>query len=238
MIAVTVISRSYRRVGREAVKRMKKQTGLEVRVIECADADGFQTKLDLDKLCPKKPVLFFDADVWCLREWKPDELATMSCLMAVHDPAVWNPYAFCHTDTHEHGLQPLRYFNSGVMIWRNDLAEHRKMFKIARASWRQMQLGKKKYADVTDQAHLNFGAMESGIPLQWLPMQYNTYCFSVRHGQSSHYPRDIINLHGAGIPTKRKYSELKIEAHVFGQKIYPMHQEVINFEWQRTHQLR
>jgi hypothetical protein len=238
MIAVTIISPAYRRVGREAVKRMKRHTGLDVRVIECANKDGFRTKLDLDKLCPKQPILFFDCDLWALRPWQPEEMMPHNCISAVHDAAVWNVHTFCHHDAHKYGLDPHRYFNSGLLIWDNRLAQHRAMFQIARRSWNHQQNGKKHYDDKTDQAHLNFGALQAGVALQWLPIQYNTYCFGIRHGQFSHYPRDIVNLHGAGIPPKEKYERLKIEAQVFGQKIYPMHQAAINWEWHRNNQLR
>lgn len=238
MIAVTVISPSYRKVGGEAIRRMRRYAGLDVYVIECSDAEGFQTKLSLDQLCPKKPVLFFDADVWSLRDWTPQDLAGAGQFFAVHDPAVWNPHTFCHHDTHKNGLDSHRYFNSGVFIWNNQFADHREIFKIARRSWKAQQRGEKHYEDKTDQAHLNFGLIESGVPLQWLPLQYNCYCFSIRHGQFSHYPRDIINLHGAGIPAKKKHAQMKVEAQVFGEKIYPMHHEAILWEYHRNHSLR
>ncbi len=238
MIAVTVISPAYAKVGREAVRRMERFSGLKVKVIECSNRDGFKTKLSLDRLAGKGPRIFFDADLWSLREWNGKALAHSRAFMAVHDHAVWNQHTFCHHDTHKHGLDPMRYFNSGFFFWRNDDPTHRNIFVIARESLEDLKKKKKHYDDKTDQAHLNFGVLQSGVPLQWLPMQYNTYCFGIRHGQFSHYPRDIINLHGAGIHAKKKFSRLKVEASVFGQKIYPMHQGAINFEFDRSFSMR
>ena len=45
MIAVTVVTPSYRHLEKEAVKRIKKFTGLPVKVIRCKDSDGFMKKL-------------------------------------------------------------------------------------------------------------------------------------------------------------------------------------------------
>jgi hypothetical protein len=237
-MAVTVISPLYRKVGAEAVRRMERYTGLKCKVIECPDEDGFETKLKLDRLCPKKPMMFFDADLWSLRPWDPRIMGESSCLFAVHDHAVWNCHTFCHHDTHKYGLSPDRYFNSGLFFWRNDLLQHREMFQLARHSWNEQKKGKKQYDDKTDQAHLNYGSLASGVSLQWLPIQYNTYCFGIRHGQFPYYPRDIINLHGAGISARRKYSRMKVQASVFGEKIFPMHQAAINWEHERQFHLR
>lgn len=233
MIAVTIISPSYEKVGREAVRRMERYSGLKVKVLQCSDKDGFETKLKLDRLCPKRPVLFFDADLWSLRKWDPGQMMGTGCFYAVHDTAVWNCHTFCHHDTHRHGLDPARYFNSGLFIWDNRRPEHREVFKAARKSWAEQKAGRKHYEDKTDQAHLNFGLLHSAVPLQWLPIQYNAYCFGIRHGQFPYYPRDIINLHGAGIAAKNKFARLKVEASVFGAKIYQMHQQAVNWNFDR-----
>lgn len=238
MIAVTVISPSYRKVGREAVKRMERFSGLKVKVIECTDKEAFATKLKLDRLAPRQPCVFFDADLWSIREWDATSMEQSQAFMAVHDHAVWNHHTFCHHDTHKHGLNPMAYINSGFFFWDNHNEDHRGIFKLAFRSLKEHIRGKKFYEDKTDQAHLNFGLMASGVPQQLLPIQYNSYCFGIRHGQFSYYPRDIINLHGAGIAAKRKLSRLKVEASVFGQKIHPMHQEAVNFEHTRTFSFR
>jgi hypothetical protein len=235
MNAVTIISPSYRKVGKEAVRRMERFAGVEVKALKCADRNGFVTKLNLDRLCPQRPMMFFDCDLWSLRKWEPSMLGS-PCFHAVHDAAVWNCHTFCHHDTHQHGLDPLRYFNSGLFFWDNSRPEHRSIFRLARKSWTSQKKGRKHYEDKTDQAHLNYGLLQSGVPLQWLPVQYNTYCFGVRHGQMPYYPRDIINLHGAGIVGgAKKYSRLKVEASVFGAKIYPMHQQAVNFAFDKQY---
>jgi hypothetical protein len=54
---VTVISPSYERVGREMIRRVKRYTGHDVKVIETTDDKGFETKLNLDRYC-KGPTIF------------------------------------------------------------------------------------------------------------------------------------------------------------------------------------
>lgn len=237
-LAVTIISPSYERVGREGVRRMERFSGLKVKVIEVPDADGFATKINLDRMVGKRAVMFFDSDLWSLRKWEADKIIGSGAFLAVHDSAVWNCHTFCHHDSHKHGLDPMRYFNSGLMFWDNRRQEHREIFRLARKSSQEHKRGNRHYEDKTDQAHLNYGLLHSGVPLQWLPIQYNTYCFGINHGQFPYYPRDIINLHGAGIEPKRKFSRLKVEASVFGQKIFPMHQQAVNFEWDRMFSYR
>lgn len=217
---------------------MEKFSRLKVKVIEVADAEGFQTKLNLDRLSPKGPCLFFDCDLWSLREWNAKEIIGSPVFVGVHDHAVWNCHTFCHHDCLKHGLVASAYINTGLFFWRNDSADHREVFRIARASWAQKKAGKKVYEDVTDQAHLNFGLLETKTRVSMLPIRYNMYAFGVRHGQFPYFPRDVINLHGAGITPKKKFSQMKAEAKVFGQKIYPMHQAAINWDHARQFDLR
>lgn len=235
---VTIISPSYEKVGREMVKRVRRFTGHDVKVLECPDDKGFETKVHLDRLAGKRPVIFMDCDLWPIRHWSPENIHLGNCFQYVPDSGVFNPHSFCHTDCHKHGLRWDTYPNSGLLFWNNQNPEHREVFKIARQSWKDLQSRKKEYADKTDQAHIAFGLLGANVPVQFLPEQYNFYAFATRHGQRPAFPREIINLHGAGIPAKSKYSRLKVEASVFGQKVYPMHQDAINWEHHKLFNLR
>lgn len=238
LVVLTVITPSYERVGREMVKRVKRFTGHDVKVIEVPDEQGFEAKLTLDRHAGKRRALFLDADIWPLREWNPDETILGNCVQGCWDHATTNPHAFPHTDCHKNGLDWQTYLNTGFLAWGNHLAEHRELFKVARQSWKDQKRGKKHYVDKTDQAHLVHGIQTLNLRVQLLPIQYNCYLFGIFHGQFPFIPRDIINLHGAGIPAKHKYGRLKAQASVLGQKMWPMHQMAVNLEHVRQYQFR
>lgn len=217
---------------------MKRFTGLDTKVIEVPDHLGFEAKLSLDKHAGKRPFMFYDADIFCLRGWDPMSMMGGPSVKGVHDHAVWNCHAFPHTDCTQHGLNASSYLNSGLLFFDGREDAHKELFKLARKSWRDQKAGRKEYADTTDQAHISFAIQALGIPVTLLPMQFNTYLFGIQHGQFPYIPRDIINLHGAGIPAKHKFSQLKTQASVFGKPVYPMHEEAIHWEWNRQYSFR
>jgi hypothetical protein len=234
---LTIITPSYEKVGREMIRRVKKFTGHEVKVIECPDSDGFWQKLNLDKHTVRRKTIWMDCDMWPIRHWNPEHLHLGSCIQGVHDSGVFNHHSFCHTDCKKGGLDWDRYLNTGLVFWDNSNPDHREMFKLARRIWKDNQK-KRRFVDVTDQGCWNAAIKDLGLPLQFLPEQHNCYLFGIFHGQRPYIPRDIINLHGAGIPAKSKYSRLKMQASVLGQKMWPMHQEAVNWEFARQFALR
>lgn len=235
---VTVITPTYERVGREMVRRVKRFTGHDVKVIETTDDKGFEAKLHLDRHAGKRRVIWMDCDLWPIRSWRPEDLVVGSCIQGCHESAVFNRAAFPNTDCHKNGLNWETYCNTGILIWNNSMSEHREMFKVARQSWKNHHQGKDKLVDVTDQGHIVRAYQSLGLPIQFLPEQYNCYLFGIFHGQRPYIPRDIINLHGAGIPAKSKYSRLKVQASVLSQKMWPMHQDAVNWEFARQFALR
>ena len=233
-IGVTVISPSYREVGREAVKRFKRFTGLDVHIIRCRDEDGFHAKLRLDKACGRRPIIFFDADYWLLDRPGFEAMASPA-LVAVHDPAAFNPYAFPHTDCEAFHMPKSEYFNSGLMLLDFRLPQHRKLFQLARALYKR---AKEKPTDTTDQFWLNLARLRLGIPLTRLPTQYNFYLLSAYWGQQAWIPRHIIGLHGAGIPAREKHTRLQQQSAVFTHEYRAMHPEAMAFEMARITELR
>lgn len=229
-VIVTIITPSYEKVGREMIKRVKRHLGYEVKVVETTDDKGFEAKLSLDKSVGRSRAIWMDCDLWPLRPWNPDELHLGSCIQGCWDHAVTNRHAFPHTDCNKHGLSWDRYLNTGLLMWDNRLSDHRELFKLARQSWKDQREGRKVYADKTDQAHLNYSIKELGLPVQFLPETFNCYLFGIFHGQRPYIPREIVNLHGAGIPAAKKYSQMKTQASVFSQTVYPMHQDAVNWE--------
>lgn len=238
-IGVTVITPSYRKVGREAVRRFKKFTGLDVIVLRGTDKTGFDLKLQLDKLCPKRIVVFFDADLWFLSQTGFANINQLGCVLAVHDSAALNPHAFPHTDCQDFGMPKTEYFNSGLMVWDNANPSHRQIFVNARKLKSKVVRNKhKKPTDVTDQFYLNMGRIQSEVPLSFLPTNHNFYLFSAFWGQISFIPRTIIGLHGAGIKTEHKFERLTEQAKVFTHEHCPMHAEAAAFEVARNMDLR
>lgn len=235
---ITIITPSYERVGREMVRRVKRFTGHDVKVVECPDSEGFRMKLNLDKLAGRRKIIWMDCDMWPLREWTPEDIHLGDCIQACWDHAVLQPHSFCYKDCHEHGLPWEKYANSGLVCWNNANPDHRDLFKVARKSWSDQRKGKKTYVDVTDQGHISFAINELGLPLQFLPESYNCYLAGIFWGQRPYVPREIINLHGAGIPAKKKYNRMKTQASVFGVNVLPITQEAVNWEHAKLFHMR
>lgn len=235
-LAVTVLSPAYEKVGKEAADRMTEFGGLPVKVLRCKDGEGFATKLQLDKLCGRRPVVFFDADWWMLR---PQDLRAMvggPTFLGCHDPTVFHEHCFPFKDCRDHGLDWQRYVNTGFFMVDFRRAEHRAIFGYARRSWAR----RKKLAlhDPTDQYHINLGLLKAGVPFMPLPRAFNFFLFAATEG-CCEIPREIIGLHGAGVETKHKLKEMKHQAHVFGSRpVLPMRPGAIQFHYALTHQLR
>lgn len=237
-IGVCIISPTYEKVGREAVRRFQKHTGLEVLVHETEDGrDGFMAKLSLDRIVGRRPFCFFDSDLWFLD--KPNLQFGHPVLMACHDSASLNQHAFPHTDCERFGIQKSEYINSGLLVLDTRYENHRQLFSEARrlekASHRKKAV---KPVDVTDQIWLNLAKRNIGLPWVRLPGSYNFYLFEAFWGQQSWIPRHIIGLHGAGIKAKKKYVRLKEQAKVFEYPFCHMHPEVIAFEMDRMIHIR
>lgn len=237
-IGVCIISPSYEKVGREAIRRFQKYTGLEVKVHETEDGrDAFMAKLSLDKIAGRRPFCFFDSDWWLLDE--PNLQFGHPVLMACHDSATLNPHAFPHTDCERFGMEKSEYVNTGFLVLDTRLDKHRQWFAEAR---RLEKAGQRKKAikpvDVTDQIWLNLAKKNIGLPWVRLPSNYNFYLYEAFWGQQSWIPRHIIGLHGAGIKSSKKFVRLKEQARVFEHPVCPMHPEVIAFEMDRMVHIR
>mgnify|MGYP001559139059 FL=1 len=231
-IGVTVITKSYRRVGRKAVSLFKKHTGLEVLIIEGKDSEGFQLKLKLERLCGRRPIIFFDADYWTIRHADFSGFVPKSGFYGVLDSAVFNPWAFPHTDCQENGLDETRYINTGFFACDLRDKDTRKVFQIARRSW-----GRVKSVDTTDQFHINRALLQLKLPISLLPLIFNYYKRATDWGQIPYIPREIIGLHGAGIEAKNKFDELTLQAKVFTVQPHDLHDNAILHYFAKQYQL-
>ena len=166
-IGVTVITPSYRRVGRRAVQLFKKNTGLDVVVLEGKDEEGFGLKLKLDQLVRRGPIVFFDADWWVIRKTDFRKLIPSKGFYGVHDSAVFNYFAFPHTDCTHNGLDKAKYINTGFFTCDTSDPVTRAIFQRARKSFKS----KVKTADKTDQFHFNKALLLE--PVSLLPTVFN-----------------------------------------------------------------
>ncbi len=221
-LGVTIISPSYQEAGAEAVRRWKQYTGNPVLVIHAEAEPAFSVKLHLDELCPARPIVFFDADLWLLRPLPFEQLDPVMW-SAVGDPGVWNPGAFPHSDCRSFDLDSTRYFNSGLMALDLGNMDHRAIFSAAREKLKQVHSGKaEKPVDWTDQFFLNAAFQASNLPLHLLPFAWNFYRFAVQEGSFPHIPRDIIGLHAAGVPVAEKLTALQAQALAYSMPERPM----------------
>lgn len=209
-VGVTIISPSYSKVGKEAVRRFKEFTGLPVKIIRCRDEDGYYTKLCLDRKVGRRPIIYFDADWWALRpvNWASINFGVFS---AVPDWGVFHPHAFPKEDCEMLGMRKDLYFNSG--FWCADFSNplHRKMFQEARKLWNRHQK-KKMTGDPGEQTILNLARHRTGTPIQILPTVVNYYRHSTSEGVYQDIPSEVIGLHAAGVPLKKKFRHLKTGA--------------------------
>jgi hypothetical protein len=238
MIAVTVVTPSYKHLEKEAVKRFKKHSGLPVQVIRVKDTEGFTAKLELDRYCGKQRVVFFDVDFWLLRPVKFDAWDAPHWY-ATHDSAVFNPHAFPSTDCGLYKLDKLRYFNSGFFICDLRNPMHRKVFQRARQIHAKVQRKKfPKPVDVTDQFYLNYAVQELGVGLNLVPLKFNYYHKASVWGQVPYIPRDIIGLHAAGYKREDKLQALQVQEQVFKQDNLIVCAEAYQFETARIFDMR
>lgn len=238
MIAVTVVTPSYRHLEKESVRRVKKFTGLPVKVIRCKDKDGFFKKLELDKECGRQRIMFFDVDWYALRAFDPKSWCDRSWL-AVNDSAVWNPHAFPNTDCGLFKMDKLKYFNSGFFICNLALKEHRQVFQVARRlRAKVVRKTMPKPVDWTDQIYFNLAAQQLNINLSLVPTKFNAYILAAAWGQLPFIPRDIVGIHAAGVPLKDKERALKLQSEVFGYDICRMHPEAQFWDQSRIFDMR
>lgn len=235
MIGITIHTPEYKALAVEACRRWREFTGLPVKRVE-RKRDGFHWKLRLDEL-HDGPMCFFDADWWLLRPWKPERSGLV--WQAVHDPMAFCDYSFCGKDCDRFAIDRHNYWNSGLFICDLSYEEHRKVFARARESFAENKRSKVMNAnDVTDQLHLNIATKELHTPFSFLPTATNYYHFAVTHGALPSIPREVIGLHGAGIPLKDKMRKLRAQAGVFGGEVRPMLPRAIAFHFNLTYNLR
>lgn len=222
MTGVTIVTPSYKHLYAESAKRFRKNTGLPVHAIRVADSRGFAAKLELDRLAPRGPIVFFDVDAWVIQ---PTDFSKLTGgWFAVNDPAVYLRGAFPKDDCETYGIPKGFYFNSGIMVIDTSDKKHRAVFKKARML---KASGRYSPVDWTDQFWLNLAAYQLQTPIIHLPFAFNTYPMAVKHGGLPFFPRRVQVVHAAGFQLPQKAEALRSMEVVFGGRVLAMENEAL-----------
>lgn len=234
-IGVCIISHSYTKLGREAVRRFIKFTGLKVKIVRCTDQDGYFAKLCMDRHAGRQKVIYFDADHWLLRPLDASRI-NFGVFSAAPDWGVFHPHAFPKEDCERLGMRKDLYFNSGFFCADFSNPVHRKMFQEARCLWKRHQ-SKKMTGDPGEQTILNLARHKVGAPIQMLPTVVNYYRFSTSQGVFQDIPSEVIGLHAAGVPLKKKMRHLKTGAEWLTYPPVTVQNDAMRLAWAKN-QLR
>ena len=216
-LGVTIRTPGYEALAEEAVRRFKLASGCQtVLIIDAPEHAGWEAKLSLPELCPARPIIFFDADWWALREFDVrDVMVINQGITAVHEPTVFDPEAHAARDCVTLMMGPRGVINTGFFAC--DLSDRntRRMFRDAR-SMLSTHSDLDQIADPTDQVWLNYARQTVGVPLRMLPLRYNFFLPAAQWGCVPAIPRGIVGLHAAGYPLEHKLHTLETQASVFG----------------------
>lgn len=206
-VCVTICTPAYAHLRDEAVTAFRKHFGLPVLVIECADAEGYETKMKLDLLVGPRKMVFCDLDFRPIRSFPPVWQSGNWC--AVRDHGHKHPNSFASYDIEAHGLDALSYFNSGFFTCDLSKPQHAAVFATARAIWHEVRQGRRPaVGDFGDQFYLNAAVREVGISLSLLPVSMNWLRGYAEHGMFPYVPRVIYAVHAAGVPLAGKLQHL------------------------------
>lgn len=217
LIGVTICTPGYGALATEASRRFRQFTGLEVLRIEAGEGSGFEAKLRLPELSPQQPVVYFDADLWLLRETDFAAYFQPMGVAGVVDPGTADAESFVSHDVAALGLDAARYFNSGLFLADFRAGPVRAAFAAAKAAFAAKAA--KGIRDYGEQSCLNLGIQSQGklIPFTPLPAGYNFFMHAVTHGYGG-FPPIVNGLHAAGIGLAEKMVMLEQQAAVFGYR--------------------
>jgi hypothetical protein len=238
MIGCTLITPAYAEIGMEAVKRFKRHTGLDVVILWRDDGpDAFAAKLDIPLTIKNQTVVFFDSDLWFIRDVDISWMDRRDQFLAVLDPGV-NDVAdpsinvigsWARSDCEVLGIEPTKYFNGGFWVANFQRHDHQQAFARARQLYQDKLNGVFNYdkviskpkdvmtflktscriGDYGEQSFLNAGVQREGIEILELPMQFNYWHMAYKGGLVASVPYGINAVHAAGYAIKDKMDHLR-----------------------------
>jgi lipopolysaccharide biosynthesis glycosyltransferase len=186
MIAVTIaVGDQYERLAEAAAASCERCTGLPTHVIRETPGESkpARYKLQLLRLFPGQTVLYFDADTRFLRPWDVRGLDDMRAFAAVLDM----PSDARNKDCRHYGIDPHRYFNSGIWIANG---RHVEAFALAdQISHAPDYRTGFRY----EQTALNVAIQQLNVPVVFLDRRYNAIC-----DPACQMPADPVVVHRAG----------------------------------------
>jgi lipopolysaccharide biosynthesis glycosyltransferase len=204
MIGITISSPNYSNSGiaEEARKRFMRHTGLNCFVLHTTHERNYTAKLQLSSIPKKGSVVFFDADLWFMKDVdlspfddKEEFIAVKDCDGHPYNCETW-PDAFSYKDCKRLGMDTSKYFNGGFMIFNH---RHVKIFDDALTHLRTKP---EDFSDFGEQSAVNYAVQNSGVELKLLPVNYNTMI-----GGSIDIEdlcSDPYAIHAAGVPFEHK----------------------------------
>jgi lipopolysaccharide biosynthesis glycosyltransferase len=186
MIAVTIaVGDQYQRLAEAAATSCERYTGLATHIIRQTPGESkpARYKLQLLRLFPGQTALYFDADTRFLRPWDARGLDDIAAFAAVLDMSS----AARDHDCSRYGIDPQRYFNSGIWIAN---ARHAEAFAVAdqichapdyRTGFRY------------EQTALNVAIQRLNVPVVFLDRRYNAIC-----DPACKMPAEPVVVHRAG----------------------------------------
>lgn len=221
VIGVTIVSPKYQHLVEPAITQFKKHTKLNVVVLYASDESAFSQKLNLDLLIGPRKIIYFDVDLWFIRDFDFSKLVTNGKFNAVPDPMAMvpemdsGPPPFPFADSRREGWDHDSYINSGLFVC--DLAnpDIRLIFSDARQALEDCHAGKiETPVDWTDQYYFNHALQKRLHLLNPLDFKFNFFKFAVDWGGYPYIPRDVVGLHAAGVPLAHKLKALQIQSRV------------------------
>jgi hypothetical protein len=207
MIGVTLSSPGFEELAEESRKRFMRHTGLQCVVVHTKTDKNYAAKLELPRMF-NQTVVWFDADLWFIRDTDLSEFDNQEEFMAVNDPGIHESINFPMHDSRMLGLDLLKYFNSGFYIWNS---RHHAIFEEAR---RVMATEFKKLHDFGEQSALNAGAQRKG-KLRLLSNSLNYVPLAERYrAKGMRILQEPATVHAAGHKAPDKLEALRFyEAH-------------------------
>ena len=211
MLGVTLSSPGFEQLAEEARKRFMRHTGLQCVVVHTQAAKNYEVKLELPKMF-NESVVWFDADLWFVRDVDLAEFDDQEEFLAVLDPGIHDFNHFPLHDSKILKINHLKYFNSGFFVWNS---RHHRAFEEAR---KVMLLDKAKLKDFGEQSSLNAGVQRT-CKLKLLSSTYNYMPFAELHHLRG-LVRQVqpLTIHAAGYAAEHKLAALQYhEAHYSGR---------------------
>jgi hypothetical protein len=178
MQGVTIgVGEYYGQLARLAAQAMQEKTGIKTMILndEHFASSGLPAphhlKLRMFDLVDDESIVYFDADMACLRPWKPEHFGNTDAVVAVAETA--RPLHI-HT-AQDWGIPVEEYFNAGLMILNRrhhqDWLRETERFVLTDTKFKEY--------DPLDQAALNITRHRMGVKLQLLDRRYNWIGYGV-----------------------------------------------------------